>query len=127
MNAEPKPHERKYYRHRMTGDRGYLICVDGDFVMKYDRGPQAPWVKWKKDDWAEDVQQLPMSQMQLAEMAYLTVSRYWYYAQDHAKARRKWDTLREEERIHWMKNGPRDERARKFYLAVMEAGKDLIR
>ncbi len=111
----------------MTGDRGYIIMVDGEKWAKYDRGPQGPQLPYRESDWIEIESNTPMSLMQLAEIAYLTCNRYWYYAQNHAKARRKWDTLREEERIHWMKNGPQDETARKFYLAVMTAGKDLAR
>lgn len=127
QKVDPPKHERKYYRHVETGDRGYLIFVDGDIVMKYDRGPQAPWTEWKKEKWVEDEQILPMSEMQVAEIAYLTVGRYNYYAGNHAKARRKWESLREEERIHWMKKGPDDPQARKWYDAVMACGKEFHR
>ena len=126
MIVEPKPSERKYYRHRMTGDRAYRVLVDGVPYMKFGSGPQDRHTLYKEGEWTEDTADYPMSRMQLAEMAYLLVCRYYYYAQNHAKARRKWETLREEERIHFMNHAPEDLKAKKFYEAVMEAGKELV-
>lgn len=118
---------REYYHHHQTGDRGYLVYADGDIKMKYDRGPQGAVVEWKKHEWVKEHQHFPMSKMQIAEMAYIVVCRWFYYNHQIPKSKRSWGTLREEERIHFMKNGPKDEDAKKFFDAVMKVGEEYAR
>lgn len=98
--------ERKWFRHALTGDRGFMVKRDGKDMMQYDRPAAEIIVPYNPSQWREDDESFPMGPMQAAEIAYLADQRYLYYIGEYAKAKRGWLALREEERLRWCKDGP---------------------
>ncbi len=116
---EPEPHDRIWYRHVNTGDRGYLVKRAGKERIRYDRPAEDLHVpkdgKWKPDD--EDK---PFTLWQVAQIAFEADKKLCFFQGLHMESRREWESFTEEERYAYMHEGPDDDLLRaKLFAAIM--------
>ena len=72
VDWEPGPHERVWYRHRVTGDRAYLVREGGKDMLRLDRPLTIEHNPARKltNEWEKDETHRPIPIGQLARLAY---------------------------------------------------------
>ena len=122
----PKEHERQYFTHQLTGDRGYLVRREGRDVIRLDRGSHEDIRTYNQHDWKPDETYRPLTRMHLAAIAFGADRVLCGYVGRHEQARKEWLSLRDEERAKWLKDGPPGPVARKkLFDLIMSAGEEL--
>jgi hypothetical protein len=121
---DPKPSERKYYRSRQDGQRGYLVKREGQDVIRFDR-PNEELLAPMGLDWMPDVQPHVLSPHAAAKIAYIADQALCRATGEYAP-KKEWIDLGDKERIRFMKDGPdvggfRDE----FHAGIVALLKDL--
>lgn len=108
---------REWYRNLTSGDRGYR---EGD-EMFLDRVPPVQ-VTYNEGEWAKEPGPSAMTERQIGRIAFIADRELCRMLGDHAKARREWLSLGEEEQLHWSKNGPAaPELRRQLFASIIEA------
>ena len=123
VNWDPKPSERKYFKNRQDGQRGWLVRRDGQDRIRLDRPMEDLHVPL--DGWVEDREQHVLSPHAAAKIAYVA-DQALCQATGNYKKDKEWIDLPEKERIRFMKDGPdvggfRDE----FHAGIKALLKDL--
>lgn len=112
--------ERAYFRHRLTGDRGYLIERDGRKLIRMDTGPGAVEKNYVALHWIPDHQHQPKPKIAIARVAYEADIAYCQMMHLQRGVRRpEWPSLSRKKQMFWVDEGPKDEGRRKLWLAVM--------
>lgn len=119
---DPEPRERVYYRNTMTGDRGYLVRRGGRDVIRLDRPNEEIIHTLSPAQWRVDKEHRPLTDMQLAQVAYAADERLCFFLGEHDPSRKDWIDLSDKERIRWMRKGaPPDPRVRQvLWHKIME-------
>lgn len=102
---DPLPSERTYYRHVMTGDRGWLVRREGKDMVKLDR-PMQDIVRPANAEWQQEPARAPMTLAQVAQVMFEADKKLCYWLGLHLEARAEWASLLEEERLEWMEEPP---------------------
>lgn len=119
---DPAVHERVYYTHGQTGDRGWLVRREGKDCIKYDRSSEDIVRPFRPGEWKQVAEKRPMTRMQLAQVAFAADRQLCLYLGMPEKAKVKWMDLREQQRINWMRVGPRVNDIRiTLFESIMEA------
>jgi len=116
----------RWFRHRETGDKGFLVEVDGKQMIQYDRGPHVKQqVDYRESQWEEQVDIRVLTPAQLGRLAYECDRALCDIARLVQRTPKAWMDLRDGEREAWTKNGPpRGHRERRMlFEAVMTFGK----
>jgi len=108
-------------RHRQTGDLGHIVVEAGVKSVRYDR-PHGPTIPYRPNEWMEEENRPPLNRSQLARVAFAADRQLLYFTQHYSRAKRTWDALTDEERIHWTKHGPSSEDPNrvKLFDAIMK-------
>lgn len=104
-NADPAPSERVYYRSKQDGQRGYLVKRDGEDRIRLDR-PMEEILFKVSSLWEPDNQTYPMTEHQIARVAFVADRALCGAMGKHDLGRQDWLSLKEQARIKWMKDGP---------------------
>lgn len=110
-------HERKWYRHKTTGDRAYIVEKDGVEHMRLDRPMQEllrPLKRdkdgglkpWGQQDWIEDDTARSLTRAQAAQVAYVSDQQLCRFLGLHGEVKKDWSNLPDRERQDFIKNGP---------------------
>jgi len=108
---DPKPQERQYVRHRMTGDLGWLVTRDGKECVRYDRPNIDHHIAVRRDDkglmvdWVDEKPPAPLNAHHVAMVAFQTDQELLRHLGEIGK-KRAWLDMREEERHRFIKEGP---------------------
>ncbi len=121
---DPKPHERKYYRSSVDGQRGYLVRREGKDCVRLDR-PMEELISQLDGSWILDAKLHVMSPHAAAKIAYIADQALCKATGEYG-AKEEWIDLRDKERIRFRKDGPDvggflDE----FFKGIMALLKDL--
>lgn len=110
MSSEHTPvpeHQRLYYRHKDTGDLGYLVQVDGRPKIRLDRPNQVMLRPFSDQVWVPDDTARTLQPMQKATVAFMADKQLCLVLGLASEAKRDWTRMRDSERIEWLRNGPR--------------------
>lgn len=105
-NYDPPVAERKWFRHQMTGDAGYLVRRDGKVHIRYDRPGIDQTILFKEAQWIEETNDAPLTAYQVGQICYAADKQLSYFLGLHDKARKDWLSMRDEDRIAFVQNGP---------------------
>lgn len=103
---DPPDHERTYYRHKQTGDLGYLVVREGQDKIRLDRPNEEVIRRFQGDDWIPELEHRPMTRAQAAQVAYEADRKLCGFLGLFDRSRKEWQLLHEDQRIHWVDNGP---------------------
>lgn len=106
-NTDPTPDRRSYYKNVATGDRGYLVKRHGADHMKYDQPGHDRTIPFKSDDWTIEQQSRQLPAHEVAQVAYAADQRLCRTLGKQREAQVEWLTLQNEERLRWVKEGPK--------------------
>jgi hypothetical protein len=109
--------EREYYRHVQTGDRGYLISPT---IICLDRVPPVEQ-DYREGEWKKEPGEVPLSDRQIGQIAFVADRALCRALGLYAKARREWNTMGEEEQIHFTAKGPALPEVRKDLFVAITA------
>lgn len=128
---DPKPSERRYYRNARTGDLGYLVERDGKDVIRYDRPNEEILRPYRQDEWIVEREHRKLTAAQIAHVAFEADKKLCLFIGLPNQANREWLSMKDEERIRWIKDGPSSGLARmhlfgaiKFALEAMNEQED---
>lgn len=98
---------RRAFYHRTTGDKGFLIQVDGEDRIQYDRGPNVKEsVRYNPAQWAPAEDERPLTPFQIGQLAYECDVAVCKIAGVGPRERKTWLMLRDGERAAFTANGP---------------------
>lgn len=118
---DPKPHERQWYRHSITGDRGFLVRKDGKDFIRSDNPGEVNDKIFRPSDWMADHQERPLTAFHVAQICFEADKKYRFYMGSPKAMKENWLDLSEEKRILWMQRGPLATRRADLYRAIREA------
>lgn len=125
---DPKPNERQYYRSTDTGDLGWLVRREGKDRIRLDRANQEIIRPFDDGKWIEDREWRPFSRTQVSKLLFEIDRQMCLLLGLHKEAKRDWLSLKDADRIEWMKSGPGPGNLRaKVYEAVLAELKDYSR
>lgn len=119
---DPRPSERVYFMHHLTGDRGYLVKRGGKEHIRFDRPGDEIVRPFRKDEWVPDLRVRPKVPSQIARVAWdadQSLTRI-----DGGAARRvDWMDLTNEQRLKFLRDGPTttDELRQNLFRVIMGA------
>lgn len=116
---EPKEHEKRYYRHRSTGDRAYLVRRDGNDCLRLDR-PHQEMIRKLDDNWQPDDDHRPVTRAALGRIAFEADRHLCQALGLHENARKEWATLSQEQKLAWMNDGPTTQPRRGLWEALTD-------
>jgi hypothetical protein len=97
----------KWFRHHLTGDKGFLVEENGERFIQYDRGPTVKErVPFNERNWSPEEDQRPLTKFQIGNLAYecdLAVGRIGVVG---PRDRKPWLNMTDAERSTWTANGP---------------------
>lgn len=122
-NYDPPKGERKYYRSSVSGDLAYLVRRDGKDHIKLDRPMEDICRPFRPDQWIEEKSHAPLARAHIVQVAFEADKRLCPFLGLHLEARKDWLSLRDEERIQWLSDGPKtkDPIRRGMWKHLMEA------
>lgn len=105
-NWDPKPSERTYYRSREDGQRAYIVKRLGKDMLRLDR-PMEEILHPIDGRWVPDVQHHPLTPFAVAKVAFVADVALRQAMGQHVKPQdADWLSLKQEDRIQWMSEGP---------------------
>ena len=106
LSWDPEPPERTYYRSTEHGQRGYLVKTDdGKDMIRLDR-PMEVILEKPGDHWKLDTQVYPMSEVQIAQVAFVADRALCGALGKHKDSREEWLSLTDRARLKFMREGP---------------------
>lgn len=116
--SDPEYDDREWYRHRTTGQRGFMVHEDGKPYIRLDRGPAVRVIEpYRESTWApEEEPEHSASPAQMAHVLYqadLALCRAIGYHPALEKDRRLgWDGMSVAERMEWWRTPPKGRKIR---------------
>ena len=98
--------ERVYYRHIQTGDRGYLVKVDGEQHIRYDRPFDPTTMKFREAEWELDKHPEPFSIGQAITVVFEADRALCNILGLYGEGRRSWQSMNERDRVKFILEGP---------------------
>lgn len=125
---DPAPAQRQFFRHRLTGDLGWLVRRDGRESMRFDRGDFDQTVQVRRDDkggvidWNPEKPPAPLNDYHVGMIAFVADTELQRHTGDIGRIK-KWLDMREEDRNRWIRQGPPDDTGmrRGVYDAIRKA------
>lgn len=106
ISWDPEGSERTYYRSSEDGQRGYLVRMkDGRDMIRLDR-PMEVILHKPSDQWKLDTQVYPISEVQIAQVAFVADRALCGALGKHRDAREDWLNLTDKARLKFMREGP---------------------
>lgn len=128
-NWDPLPAQREFYRHRLTGDLGWLVRREGREHIRYDRGPAFELtIAVRRDDkgavidWNQEKAPAPLNDYHLGMIAWQADCELQRHLGEIGRIK-QWRDLRQEDRVKWIQEGPQDgsPMRREVYQAIKSA------
>lgn len=124
LNSDPLEHERVWYRHKDTGDRGYAVVRGGNPAIRFDRGMTVDQSSLEPGKWKLDTDKTPeFSAIQIAQICFEADKKLCWAMGLPELAKREWLDLSEKRRIAWVNKGPQVQdvgyaRRARLYMAI---------
>lgn len=106
--TDPAPDKRVYFRNNATGDRGYMVERYGATHIRYDRPNVDQTVPFDPTKWTEEARaERRWNAHEVAQVSFAADRRLCLALGRHKESRIEWQSLPEEERLRWLKEGPK--------------------
>jgi hypothetical protein len=108
---DPHPGNREYFRHRLTGDLGWLVRRENREAMKRDIAGVDSYTLVRRDDkgevidWNRETPPAPLNDYHVGMIAFVADNELQRHTGDVGRVK-KWLDLKEEERSRWIRQGP---------------------
>ena len=93
--------KRTWYRHVTTGERGYLVEVDGQEMIRLDRPQEEILRPLRGGQWTVDRDYRPLTPYQVGQISWAAHQRLAFFL-GLPDAKKAWIDLRDEERRAWI-------------------------
>lgn len=125
LSWDPEPHERLYYRHAVTGDRGWLVRRDGKDVIRMDR-PHEELRTFREHEWKRDTETRPLTVYQVGQIAFAADRALAAALGNHQVARKGWMDITDDQRRQWVMAGPLEEPRKTLRDGIIELLRPLM-
>lgn len=123
QNWDPSPAERTYYRSRKDGQRAYLVRRNGKDMLRLDRPMEEILHRIDIEnhpEWELDVKIPPLSLHAIAAVAFAADRALCKATGVQLKAHQgEWLSMKEQDRIAWMNEGPKGGIREDLYDVIM--------
>lgn len=110
--------ERRWVHNTTTGDRGYLVEVDGEQCVQLDRVNQRIIKPYRQSEWRLEEEHRPLTVHSLAQVSY-AADCFLQIALGRSQNPVPWMSLKENDKLRWVRNGPGGKGPRaKLYAAI---------
>lgn len=107
MDWDPPEAGRTYYRHAGTKDLGWMVRRGGRQMIRLDRGPHVEVLRpFTESEWVPDKEHRPLNRIQVAKVCFAADKELCMALGLHKEGKREWIDLSQEDRKHWMHDGP---------------------
>jgi hypothetical protein len=96
---------RRWVRHRITGQAGWIVTKDGKSYVHPDRPSGVNLVPYKKGEWLEERDRRTLTRYQIASVAF-EADKALCVAMNLTAEYRPWVSLSGDERQRWRDAGP---------------------
>ncbi|MDX2253275.1 MAG: hypothetical protein NW202_13400 [Nitrospira sp.] len=118
---DPPEHLRVWFRSTKDGQLGYMVKRDGRDHIRLDRPGEEIVKPFKADLWQPEHQVRKMAHAQTVQIAFEADRQLCKALGDFQRASKEWQSLKDEERIAWMRHGPKGPRVRvELYRAIID-------
>lgn len=107
VDKDPTPDRRTYYRNVATGDRGYMVRRHGADHIRFDRPGSDQTRLFKAEEWTLEQQSRRLPAHEIAQVAFVADRQVCKLLGKLAESRLQWLDLDNDERVRWVKEGPR--------------------
>jgi hypothetical protein len=123
LDTDPAPGARVYYRHTLTGDRGFHVMRGGKPHVRYDNPMMDRTVPFNPRDWQPETaaESQPLTIAALGRVAFEADRALCLALGLHRESRKEWLQMPESERVDFMMKGPASahpDRAKLFSLVM---------
>lgn len=116
---EPQEFEdRVWVSHYRTGDRGYLVEIDGVTQVRLDRPAEEILQPFHEQQWVRDDDHRPMNEVAVARIAYEADKALCPAIGIHGRQNSNWHSLSDKERQMWIKEGPKHSVRAALYASI---------
>ena len=122
--AEPA---RSYYRHRQDGNLGYLVQRQGRLYVRLDRPGDPAERPFHDAEWIAEEEVRPLTRMQVARVAFEADKMLCISFGLHKEGRAEWMNLRDDDRIAFMQEGPKDPKRSELWSVIIETLRPLTK
>lgn len=129
----PEPHQRVWYEHTITGERGYWVRREGKDKIRLDRPSEEilrPLINTSATvagEWRKIHDHKPLNVSQIYMVAH-EADQTLCHVLGLSRKKKDWHAMKDEERIDWINKGPDNNEIRiALYRAIMEVLKPLAR
>lgn len=96
---------KKWYRHRQSGQRGYLVETPEGPKIRVDNEAMEI-IRPISEGWDEEAELPPINDRQIRIVAFEADRALCQMLGMYGEARKEWIDLRDEERLKWIAKGP---------------------
>lgn len=127
QSSDPEPHQREWFTHVRTGDRGYKVLRDGKDCIRLDRPNEEIVKAFAESEWNADREHRPLSVAQMARLAFEADKQLCFFLRLRLKSLKEWESLSDRERMWWMERGPQDPARKELYESIFGGLRDYYR
>lgn len=98
---------KTYYRHRLTGDRGYLVERGDKTFIRLDRPAEVIERPFVIGEWIEEFELRNFTEVQMATVAFEADKKLCLFLGLPGEASAVWLNMSEQKRISFMREGPK--------------------
>ena len=108
---DPQPGNREFFRHRLTGDLGWLVRRENREAMKRDIVGVDSYTLIRRDDkgqiidWNPEAPPAPLNDYHVGMIAWVADQELQRHMGEVGRLRH-WRDMKEEERSRWIRQGP---------------------
>ena len=105
FDSDDDGESREWVHNTTTGDRGFLIEVDGKQCVQLDRVNQRIVKPFRASEWTREDDHRPLTAHSLAQVSY-AADCFLQIALGRAQNPVPWISLKENDKLRWVKQGP---------------------
>lgn len=105
--SEELPKVRQWYRHKVNGERGYLVNDGGRSAIRVDRPDDETLRPFDPVSWMPDTELQPFTDVTIAMVAHYADRGLCRALGLYKEARQDWDLMRTEDKASWIRKSNR--------------------
>lgn len=104
---DPAENEREYFKHRQSGQLGWLVKREGKEAVRLDRPMQDITIPYSEATWTAEERPRLLNAQQCAQVSFAAYKALCVLTGKHERSAVEWANMSEDVRLQFAKDGPR--------------------